>query len=107
MWLKAGPRSEATLVRKEELIADSRTSKSGGSSLVSRDASLVGERETVKGETYRGRQYLVVRDASLVKRTVLGDGKRKRGYAADFLTRTSARCPVAARTRMSTSVDTP
>ncbi len=38
---------------------------------------------------------------------MLADGKRKRGYAAVFFTRTSARCPVAARTRMSTSVDTP
>ena len=73
VWLMAGP---------QERMADSRTSESGGSSFVSREASLV-------------------------ERTVLAEGKRKRGYAADFLTRTSARCPVAAKTRMNTSVDTP
>jgi hypothetical protein len=79
----------------QERVANSRTSKSRGSSFVSREAYLVEE------------QNAVVREASLVERTVLAEGKRKRGYAADFLTRTSARCPVAARTRMSTSVDTP
>ena len=43
--------------------------------LVSREASFVGEQEAVKGETYRGRQYLGVREAYLVrKQELIADG---------------------------------
>ena len=56
VWPMAGP---------QERVADNRISKSGGSLLVAREASFLGEREAVKGETYRGRPYLVSREAYL------------------------------------------
>ncbi len=40
-------------------------------SLVSREASSDEEREAVNGETYRGRQYLGVREAYLVRKQEL------------------------------------